>query len=459
MSSLPLATAPLPPPPPFRKLIGPSFIILGLGLGSGEIILWPYLTSNHGLGVVWAIVVGVTMQFFLNMEIEHYALICGESIFVGFARWLKWLPIWFIVSTLASFAWPGIGLAGATLLSQVISPSLLRPISIAIFISIGLILSFGRVLYTTVETLEKFLFLLGTPLIFILTLYLAKNSDWPALARGLIGIGPGYIFLPTGISLATFLGALAFSGAGGNLNLAQSFYIRDKGYGMGHYSDRIQNLITSASSPLLRLTGTTFPPTPKNLTLFHRWWRLINLEHFFVFWFLGLLTMLTLTFLSFITTHGLPGTATGINFVVFEAAQIGLATAPFLGTLFLLTTGLMLVATQLTVLDSTSRIITENLLLLRGSASASVGRLYYTVLWLQILFGIAVFSFSLHQPRQLITLSAVISAASMFVYTLLILRHHHTRLHPTLRPSFPRTLALTLTALFLGALTLLNLFL
>ena len=64
-------TRDLPPPPPFKKLIGPSFIILGLGLGSGEIILWPYLTSNFGLGLVWAIVIGITMQFFPNLWREH----------------------------------------------------------------------------------------------------------------------------------------------------------------------------------------------------------------------------------------------------------------------------------------------------------------------------------------------------------------------------------------------------
>lgn len=39
----------LPPAWPMSKLIGPSFIILGVGLGSGELILWPYLTANYFL--------------------------------------------------------------------------------------------------------------------------------------------------------------------------------------------------------------------------------------------------------------------------------------------------------------------------------------------------------------------------------------------------------------------------
>src|SRR3989344_6193022 len=137
----------LPPPPPLRQMIGPSLILLGLGLGSGEIILWPYMASNYGLGLVWAIVIGVTMQFFINMEVERYALIYGESIFVGFARWLKILPLWFILSTFLGFGWPGIGLAGATLLAQTFSLPSIKYLGLGLFILIGLILSLGKQLY------------------------------------------------------------------------------------------------------------------------------------------------------------------------------------------------------------------------------------------------------------------------------------------------------------------------
>ena len=79
-----------------KKIIGPSFVILALGLGSGEIILWPYLSSNYGLGIVWGAVLGITFQFFINMEIERYTLVKGESVFVGIAKFFKWATFWFI---------------------------------------------------------------------------------------------------------------------------------------------------------------------------------------------------------------------------------------------------------------------------------------------------------------------------------------------------------------------------
>lgn len=452
---LTLGSKDLPEAPRLRKLIGPSFIILGLGLGSGEVVLWPYMASNYGLGIVWGMLIGITMQFFINMEVERYALVNGESIFVGFARLLRWLPAWFILSTFLGFGWPGIGLYGATLLSEAFGLSNPNMVGIVLFVAIGLILSLGTVLYKTVETLQKYLISIGVPFIVILTYSLASRADVGALIQGLVGQGSlngePYLFLPAGIAMGTFLGALAYAGAGGNLNLTQSCYVRDKGYGMGKYADKITSIITSKEgSHAFTLTGNTFPPTEENLTRFRKWWKAINAEHLLVFWALGLFTMLTLSLLAYVTTFGMEGNTGGINFVVNEAIAIGQKTLPVLGTLFLVVTGTMLAATQLTVLDSTSRIITENLLLLTSKKSIRVSRVYYGVLWIQILFGITVFSAGFDQPLTLIVLGAVINAFSMFVYSGIILAINNKLLTKAVRPHPWRNLVMAATFLFLG---------
>lgn len=455
----PLGSKELPIAPPLRKLLGPSFILLGLGLGSGEVVLWPYMASNYGLGIVWGMLIGITMQFFINMEVARYALVNGESIFVGFARALRWLPVWFIVSTFLGFGWPGIGLYGASLLSTAVKSSVeIQPntIGIILFVSIGIILSVGKVLYQTVEQLQKYLIGISVPFIVGLTYYLATSDDVLALTKGLVGVGSiggtSYSFLPPGIIFGTFLGALAYAGAGGNLNLTQSCYVRDKGYGMGKYAQRITSLITAGgSSDTFKITGNTFPTTPENLTRFRQWWKIINWEHFLIFWALGLFTMLTLSLLAYITTFGKSGNAVGINFIVIESIAIGKGTIPVLGTLFLVIAGVMLCATQLTVLDSTTRIITENLLLLKSAQNSfSVSKAYYLVLWLQILFGISVFSLGFDQPLQLIILGAVINAFSMFVYTGILLWLNNRVLEKEVRPAAWRNLVLTFTLLFFG---------
>ncbi len=439
-------------PKKLSKMVGPSLVLLGMGLGSGEIILWPYMSSNYGLGLIWALVIGLTMQFFINMEVERYALVYGESIFVGFARWLKFLPVWFILSTFIGFGWPGIGLAGATLLSTAGGfAEHVKYLAVGLFIVSGLILTLGKQLYTTVETLQKWLISIGSPAIIILSIYLAKPTDWQALALGLVGQGNGFTWLPQGLVMATFLGALAFAGAGGNLNLAQSFYIRDKGYGMGKFADKIKSLFTNKEADTeMSLTGRTFPITADNIKRFKEWWRMVNLEHFLVFWGLGLVTMVMLSLLAFTTAFGRAGNASNIGFVINEARFIGEKIVPFAGTLFLLATGLMLTATQLTVLDSTSRIITENILLLKGHAAAKVARLYYLILWIQIAFGVAIILSGKGQPKDLIILSAAINGFAMFIYTALLLGLNNLKMDKALRPAWWRNVVLVFTFLFYG---------
>ena len=115
-----MSTKKFPKPIPIKKMIGPSFIILALGLGSGEVILWPYLAANFGLGIAWGALLGITIQFFMNLEIERYALVRGESVFVGLAKRFKRAPSWFIVSTFVGFGIPGIIAASAKVLGSVL---------------------------------------------------------------------------------------------------------------------------------------------------------------------------------------------------------------------------------------------------------------------------------------------------------------------------------------------------
>jgi hypothetical protein len=74
----------LPESPPLRRLIGPSIILVGVGIASGEYILYPFIASQAGLVFLWAAVVGVLVQFFINMEIERYTLATGETAMGGF---------------------------------------------------------------------------------------------------------------------------------------------------------------------------------------------------------------------------------------------------------------------------------------------------------------------------------------------------------------------------------------
>ena len=44
----------LPEPISWRKMLGPSLMLAGLALGSGEFVLWPYITYKAGFIFFWA---------------------------------------------------------------------------------------------------------------------------------------------------------------------------------------------------------------------------------------------------------------------------------------------------------------------------------------------------------------------------------------------------------------------
>ncbi len=434
----------------FAKIIGPSFILLGLGLGSGEVILWPYLVSNYGLGIIWAAVLGILFQFFINMEVERYSLLRGESIIVGYYRKFKGVTFWLLFSTLIPWVWPGIVASSAKIFGNLIGYNNFNHLGILLLLIIGAILTAGKVLYKTIETFQKILIFISIPTILFLTYYLSDPLDYIRLAEGFIGLGEGYFLIPAGISLATLLSAFAYSGAAGNLNLAQSYYVREKGYGMGKYVGRITGLFNKKTE---KVTISGFKPEYNKATIseFKKWWKVINLEHFIVFFLMGGATILLLAFLSYSTTHP-DGKFKDIEFLFYEATAINEKAGAFFGTLFLLICAFTLFGTQLTVLDATSRILAENTLLMFPNkfSEKKIPSIYYVFLWIQLIAGIIIFSINFGQPLQLLIIAAVLNAFAMFVHTGLSLWTNLTLLEKEFRPQGFRLLMLVLIFLSYG---------
>ena len=432
-------------------MLGPSFIILALGFGSGEVILWPYLVSNVGLGIAWAALLGITFQYFINMEIERYALVRGESVFVGFVRFWKLAPYWFIASTFVGFGLPGIIAAAAEVFASLLGISQFKWIAMGLLIGLGVLLSASRTVYGSLERITKTIIFLGLPFICALTLALSDASDWLALGQGLLGNGEGYRWFAPGLSLATFLAAFAYSGAGGNLNLTQSIYIKEKGYGMGFYAQKIAGLFTTLTTgQRLELEGQAAQPTPENIALFGRWWKKINAEHLLVFWLLGFVGITLLMLLAHATAYGVASSSQGIQFVITEGAAITERLGKILGTIFLAVIGVMLVQTQLGVLDSTSRIMAENAVLAKRASDKPINlsRIYFGFIWAQIAFGVLLFSFNIYEPRSLIVLGAVINAVAMTVHIALTTLLNRRALEKVFQPAIWRQIILSIIFLF-----------
>jgi hypothetical protein len=413
-----LAERELPEPLPLRRMVGPSVILVGLSIGSGEFVLWPRLTAEWGFVLFWACWAGVTLQFFLNMEIERWTLATGESAVVGFVRLSRlWGPVFLVCATLP-WVWPGWATGAATLLSWQLGVPVL-PTAVAGLVLCGLILSLGPVVYRTVEVIQLALVAGIFAALLPLTLALVRGDLVADLARGALAFGT----VPDGVHLPLLLGALAFAGAGGSVNLAQSNYIKDKGYGMGAFVGRITSPFTGREESASEL-GSVLADTHENRRRWRTWWRRTNVEHFVSFYVLALLSLALFCLLA--ASLLAPGSELGQGFD-FIAAEARAIRARFggIGELLFLATGVaVLFSTELALLDAVGRVAAD---LLHAAARvhfgwrASLSWLYFGIVWCLIGFGALVLVSGFDQPLALLVLSAALNGVVMFLYSGLLL--------------------------------------
>src|SRR6187401_845991 len=227
------------PPSNYWRLVGPGIVAGGVGLSSGEFVLWPFISSQVGLVLLWGALIGVVTQFFLNMEVERYTLATGETAVTGFNRFWKHWGLLFAVMGYFANLWPGWAISAATLASYLFggSPTI---IAIASLVVIGFSLTFAPVIYVA---LERLIFVKVAAVLILVVLGVAfaiEPASWQALPAAFTGIGT----IPPGLNVALVFGAIAFAGSGGPQNLCQSNWIRDKGFGMGQYVPRLVSPVT-----------------------------------------------------------------------------------------------------------------------------------------------------------------------------------------------------------------------
>ncbi|MGH0032419.1 MAG: Nramp family divalent metal transporter [Myxococcota bacterium] len=446
------ASGDLPEPVALRRMLGPSVILVGLSIGSGEFVLWPRITAEWGFALFWACWIGVTLQFFLNMEIERWSLATGESAVVGFARLhAAFVPVFLLCATVP-WIWPGWATGAATLLEWELGLPVTGT-AIASLVLCGLILSVGPVVYRTVEAIQLVLVVTIVLLAGGLALAVVRLEDVLALLAGAARVG----HVPDGVHLPMLLGALAFAGAGGSVNLAQSNYIKDKGYGMGALVGRITSPFTGREEAVGDV-GVAFRETPENLARWQVWWRRTNLEHFGSFYLLALGALALFCLLAHALLETGPDVAAGFGFIREEALAIEARFGVLARQVFLFVGVAVLFSTELALLDAVARVAADLLAVgpFRGRG-VSLSRLYFAMVWALIAFGIAVLGLGFDQPLVLLVLSAALNGVVMFLYSGLLLWLNVTSFDPPLRPSPLRMGALVVCFAFFGYFSVLTL--
>jgi len=410
------------PPAPVnrRKLIGPGIIAAGVGLASGEFILYPFIASQVGLVFVWAAFVGLVTQFFINLEIERYTLATGETALTGFSRYWRHWGLVFAILTYFANLWPGWATSSATLVSYMTGGTPAY-IAIGMLVAIGLILTLAPVVYVALERAQM-VKVAAVILLFVVGAIFAVGADaWADLPQ--VVTRPG---IPVEVlGFAVLLGGLAFAGAGGGQNLVQSNWIRDKGFGMGTYVPRLVSPITGhpEAEPS---TGYVFEPTGENLERWKGWWKFANLEQIFTFVLITFLTILFTSLLAYSTVFGREGLENNINFIRTEGEVLGERVGAWFQYFFWVIGAFSLFAAALGIVDYTSRLAAD---VLKTSylRNASESKMYAGLVWGLIAVGIIVLLAGFDQPIVLLVIAAVTGGFMMFIYSgLLILINRRT---------------------------------
>jgi hypothetical protein len=438
------------PEPPVRlwRLVGPGVVMAGVGLSSGEFILWPYIASQAGLSFLWAAALGVLTQFFLNMEIERYTLATGETALAGFNRlWKHWGLVFVILVCFANL-WPGWVLSAATLVTYLVGgdPRLLAAGALLV---IGVALTLAPVVYVALERLI-FVKMAALAVIAVVGLTVVVNGEtWRALGEGLASVGR----VPTELGFALLLGAVAFAGAGGGQNLCQSNWIRDKGFGMGRYVPRLVSPLTGEEIAAAAPAGFVFELTPANLARWRAWWRFANLEQAFSFLLVTVLTIALTSMLAYATLRGEEALPATVAFLELEGRRLQALAGDWFGWLFWGVGAFALFGSAMGIADYTSRLaadVFKTTYLREASVSESV--LYARVVWGLVGAGCAILLAGVSQPLVLLVLSACVGGTMMAVYSVLLLWLNRRCLPPPLRAGRARMAALAWSALFFGVL-------
>ncbi len=447
----PLAEKMLPKPPHWSKALGVGVVVMGLAIGTGELILWPHLIVKYGLGLLWLALLGIIAQYFINQEVARHAVATGEGFFTSSARVIKHSAVFWFFSAIVLYIWPGWASAIGTTLTELFGFGTHLGWSWAT-LALVLVLTFsGKIAYNMLEKSLKII----VPTFFVLLVVISFfNLDAETLRQAFMGV-VNFGYIPSDVDINVLLGAVVFAGAGGMLNLCISLWYRDKQVGMGAYVERITNPITG-KEVTVSPTGYAVKVNEENLKLWKGWMKFVRIDQGLIFLLLGFITLLLLSVNAYAVLTPLGLVPEGLDIAVVQAHIFGNYWGEFGYKLFLAMAGLMLFSVMWTVIDALTRMVSDILYTncqtgpfskaLKPLKNISLHRLYYISISTIVIFGAILLPFK--QPLTLLTISAVLGGLTMAIYTPFLIYLNNIKLPKPLRPSMFTNVMMALISMF-----------
>ncbi len=380
------------------------------------------------------------LQFWINCEIGRYTLATGESIYAGFSRVSRHFAWIFIVLNVVGWILPGWARAcGGVLKALLVGPNgwgdpwIWTAIT---FAGVAFVLFGPKRVYSSVEKTTEVLVLLVTVGLILVAGVVGNMETWVELGRGMLNFPFKHPDMPTYILFSS----IVFAGAGGTANLFFSFYISDKGWGMGALRPKVVNPLRAKEKVT---SGQAFQieTTELNLVRWREWFRHLYLDQILFFWLLNTFTIVLFIFGALAVLHP-QGIVPSQEMLVWEEAEILGSLGGVLGKILFLLVGIgCLFSTQLTLIDGVARSGADILYTNYAWAQNKPLSWWYGVIavgWI-VVGTFLTYLYESLPPILFLMGSAFFGGIAMAVYTPLILVINRKLLPPALRPGPAKT--------------------
>ena len=435
------------------KMMGPGIVMAGLAIGSGELIMWPWITSIVGAQLLWAAAIGIFLQLWINIEIGRWSIVTGESPFTGMVRVIKTIVyVWVFMIVVGKFLPGWARETGIALRDLIFGPGHSSPPWVwtaIVFAAVAAILFGPKVIYQAVERSIMFLIVVIVVGLIYVVWEIGSKDLFMAMWDGVTNIFdfpdfPVPVLADDGsirdeLSFSRFFGAVVFAGAGGLGNLYYAYYLREKGIGMGA---RMPTLMSAAHKHETKEmdAGYLYPETEENQKRFRDWFRYVVTDQVLFFWLLGSFTMFLFIFGALAVLHPI-GLVPDRGSLVWDLASILEESMGTSGRYLFLVVGMAaLFSTQLGGVDGGSRIFSDLL-----HTNFKFGKWFKLEQWYLILVSttmiIGTFSVWFFEKYDIagldfLFISALIGGFAMAVYVPLLLYMNLTYLPKSARPGW-----------------------
>ena len=447
-----LKAADLPPrTKPFWKMVGPGAVMVGLSIGAGELIIWPRIAAEYGHTMLWAAMLGLFLQLWINFEVGRYTIATGETVFTGFARiWCGFVPIFILLTILGWFA-PGWARASGGALKALLvgvdgwgSDTAWTCITFAI---VSLVLFGPKMVYQSVEKTTELLVLMITIGLIVVAFAVGTIDTWKQVGDGLFlsfgQIAPGF-------STKQLFSGIVFAGAGGTANLFYSFYLRDKKIGMGQRVPSLMNPLRGRAEAVPD-EGYAYPDTEENAAAFKSWFGFVVKDQALFFFGLNLLTMMLFIFGALAVLHPRGIVPAAGQLVWDEAVVLGEVWGKTGRTIFLLVGFATLFSTQMTLVDGVSRSIADLVYTnVRAARKRDLNWWYMMVAFIWIIGGCWITYIMEHRGVSELGFlfnTGVMGGFAMALYCPLMLIMNHKYLPLSARPKLGSTVMMVIASI------------